>query len=309
MLEKMTDLQFMLYVLAGISAVVLLQKIIVSLIYRHLKKETDGLPTVNDRWMKQLKLKYENTYKINSHMADTRLYVDRQVEKLKFFHAHLAGMNSFYRKAQLICILLGGTSYALAVWAGRTVADCHLFFVMGILAAVFLQLLDSLSGNERSEKIVKQNITDYFVNILAPKLAEPETFTGTQAFGGAGYRGERPVGVPSQHVAENWERQGEGYAGTIADKRIAESAETWDGEAPSDTRQKEERGTMAREKSAAALASGRWQSLKPSYGNGWEDFPEENAVSAADEKNSGDRAVSREEEDKIVREVLKEFLA
>ena len=56
MLEKMTDLQFVLYVLAGISAVVLLQKIIVSLIYRHLKKETDGLPTVNDRWMKQLKL-------------------------------------------------------------------------------------------------------------------------------------------------------------------------------------------------------------------------------------------------------------
>ena len=158
MLEKMTDLQFVLYVLAGISAVVLLQKIIVSLIYRHLKKETDGLPTVNDRWMKQLKLKYENTYKINSHMADTRLYVDRQVEKLKFFHAHLAGMNSFYRKAQLICILLGGTSYALAVRAGRTVADCHLFFVMGILAAVFLQLLDCLSGNERSEKIVKQNI-------------------------------------------------------------------------------------------------------------------------------------------------------
>lgn len=79
MLEKMTDLQFVLYVLSGISAVVLLQKIIVSLIYRHLKKETDGLPTVNDRWMKQLKLKYENTYKINSHMADTRLYVDRQV--------------------------------------------------------------------------------------------------------------------------------------------------------------------------------------------------------------------------------------
>ena len=296
MLEKMTDLQFVLYVLAGISAVVLLQKIIVSLIYRHLKKETDGLPTVNDRWMKQLKLKYENTYKINSHMADTRLYVDRQVEKLKFFHAHLAGMNSFYRKAQLICILLGGTSYALAVRAGRTVADCHLFFVMGILAAVFLQLLDCLSGNERSEKIVKQNITDYFVNILEPKLVEPEAFAGTPD----------------------------------------------------------------REKTAAARVAGSWQSLKPSYGNGWEDFPEERSASgtrgntviaegqdfaangkafgtggksvaaqenafaaagsvsnvdgqvfSAGEKNlaAGGQCVPREEEDKIVREVLKEFLA
>ena len=296
MLEKMTDLQFVLYVLSGISAVVLLQKIIVSLIYRHLKKETDGLPTVNDRWMKQLKLKYENTYKINSHMADTRLYVDRQVEKLKFFHAHLAGMNSFYRKAQLICILLGGTSYALAVRAGRTVADCHLFFVMGILAAVFLQLLDCLSGNERSEKIVKQNITDYFVNILEPKLAEPEAFAGTPD----------------------------------------------------------------REKTAAARVTGSWQSLKPSYGNGWEDFLEERSASgtrentvtadgqafaangkafgtggksvaaqenafaaagsisnvdgqvfSAGEKDlaAGGQCVSREEEDKIVREVLKEFLA
>ena len=256
MLEKMTDLRFVLYVLAGISAVVLLQKIIVSLIYRHLKKETDGLPTVNDRWMKQLKLKYENTYKINSHMADTRLYVDRQVEKLKFFHAHLAGMNSFYRKAQLICILLGGTSYALAVWAGRTVADCHLFFVMGILAAVFLQLLDCLAGNERSEKIVKQNITDYFVNILEPKLAEPGLSVGAQ-----------------------------------------------DGEP----------GVPAREKTAAARVSGQWQPLKRSYGNGWEDFQETESPSfAADEKNekiSAEPPASREEEDKIVREVLKEFLA
>ena len=79
-MKKMTRSQFVLYVLAGISAVVLLQKIIVSLIYRHLKKETGWAATVNDRWMKQLKLKYENTYKINSHMADTRLYVDEQVE-------------------------------------------------------------------------------------------------------------------------------------------------------------------------------------------------------------------------------------
>ena len=306
MLEKMTDLQFVLYVLAGISAVVLLQKIIVSLIYRHLKKETDGLPTVNDRWMKQLKLKYENTYKINSHMADTRLYVDRQVEKLKFFHAHLAGMNSFYRKAQLICILLGGTSYALAVRAGRTVADCHLFFVMGILAAVFLQLLDCLSGNERSEKIVKQNIT---------------------VFGSAGYRGERFADVQPQRGAENGRSAGEGYAGGVTDKRVAESTgdqELRNREMLSDMQQKEETGSMAREKTAAARASGRWQSLKPSYGNGWEDFPEENAFAAAGsisdvdgqafsagEKDlaAGGQCVSREEEDKIVREVLKEFLA
>lgn len=92
----------------------------------------------------------------------------------------------------------------------------------------------------------------------------------------------------------------------------------------SDMQQKEETGSMAREKTAAARASGRWQSLKPSYGNGWEDFPEENAFAAAGsisdvdgqafsagEKDlaAGGQCVSREEEDKIVREVLKEFLA
>ena len=64
--------------------------------------------------------------------------------------------------------------------------------------------------------------------------------------------------------------------------------------------------------------------MKPSYGNGWDDFPEENAFAAsrsisdvdgqvfsAGEKDlaAGGQHVSREEEDKIVREVLKEFLA
>ena len=62
MLDRMMDQQFVLYVLTGVSVAVLLQKIIVSLLYRHLKKETDALPAANDRWIKQLKLKFENTY-------------------------------------------------------------------------------------------------------------------------------------------------------------------------------------------------------------------------------------------------------
>lgn len=172
MLEKMMDQQFMLYVLAGVSAVALLQKIIVSLLYRHLKKETDALPTVNDRWMKQLKLKFENTYKVNNQMTDVGVFVDRQVAKVKFFKAGLHGLNTFYRKAQLVCLLLGGFSYVVAARAGKTTGDCNVFFLMGILAAVFIQLLDNLSGNVRSAELVKLNITDYFENILLPKLGQ-----------------------------------------------------------------------------------------------------------------------------------------
>lgn len=254
MLEKMMDQQFMLYVLAGVSAVALLQKIIVSLLYRHLKKETDALPTVNDRWMKQLKLKFENTYKVSNQMTDVGVFVDRQVAKVKFFKAGLHGLNTFYRKAQLVCLLLGGSSYVVAAQAGRTTGDCNVFFVMGILAAIFIQLLDNLSGNVRSAELVKLNITDYFENILLPKLGQ-EQGTGT------GYTSEyRSSCQPIESVPE-----------TDA------SGETDISSLKKDVRHRQ------REEIAAADIQKRLSRI------------------------SGNK-LSRDEEDRIVRDVLKEFL-
>ena len=110
---------------------------------------------------------------------------------------------------------------------------------------------------------------------------EPEAFAGTQVFGSAGYRGERFADVQPQRGAENGEKCREGYCRGVTDKewqKVQGDGELRN-EMLSDMQQKEETGSMAREKNGGCpCTSGRWQSLKPSYGNGWEDFPEENAL-------------------------------
>ena len=171
MLERMVDQQFLLYVLTGVSAFVLLQKIIVTLIYGHLRRQTDNLPNANGRWVRQMRQKFENTYRISKEETNVEVFVDRQVAKLRFFKIGLHGLETFYRKAQLICILLGGCSYILAARAGKTTGDCNAFFAMGLMAALFLQLLDNLSGNRRSTKMIRANLRDYLENMLMPKLA------------------------------------------------------------------------------------------------------------------------------------------
>ena len=94
----------------------------------------------------------------------------------------------------------------------------------------------------------------------------------------------------------------------------------------SDMQQKEETGSMARVGKNGGCPCVRSVAVVGAfyYGNGWEDFRRENAFAAAGsisdvdgqafsagEKDlaAGGQCVSREEEDKIVREVLKEFLA
>lgn len=258
MFERMMDQQFVLYVLAGVSAVVLLQKIMVSLLYRHLRKETDALPASNDRWIKQLKLKFENTYKLNSQVPDVEVFVDRQVAKMKFFRLGLYGLNTFYRKAQLICILLGGCSYVLAARAGRTTADCNVFFLMGILAAVFLQLLDSFSGNSRSTEVMKLNLTDYFENTLLPKLSQ-EPGNGTGIF------------------AE--EENGRTRGAALSFRSDEGSPE------PEKTEESARRNSRQRQKEEIAAADIQKRLSRISQSK-----------------------LSREEEDRIVRDVLKEFL-
>ena len=188
MLERMVDQQFLLYVLTGVSAFVLLQKIIVTLIYGHLKRQTDNLPNANGRWVRQMKQKFETTYRISKEETNVEVFVDRQVAKLRFFKIGLHGLETFYRKAQLICILLGGCSYILAARAGKTTADCNAFFAMGLMAALFLQLLDNLSGNRRSDKMIRANLRDYLENMLMPKLARGEAtdrYMEAPAFQGA----------------------------------------------------------------------------------------------------------------------------
>ena len=293
MLDRMMDQQFVLYVLTGVSAAVLLQKIIVSLLYRHLKKETDALPAANDRWIKQLKLKFENTYKVNNRMTDVEVFVDRQLAKLKFFRLGLYGMNTFYRKAQLICILLGGCSYILAARAGRTMADCNTFFVMGILAAVFLQLLDSLSGNSRSEEVVKLNLTDYFENMLLPKLKqEPGSGTG---FGTAMTSGQEIRGLCRQEMAAS------GSAGPVSDSVISVPEEKMEPAGAALSFRAETGGP------AGALEP---EEPEPPKKNARQRKKEE--IAAADIQKRLSRIsqsrLSREEEDRIVRDVLKEFL-
>ncbi len=257
-MERFLDRQMMAYVFLCICGIVLLQKISVSLLYRSLKKQTDQLPTVNKRWMKQLRLKFENTYRVNHGVPDVGLFVDRQVAKMKFFRVGLHRMNTFYRKAQLICVLLGGAGYVLGSWTGMTLRECTEFFAMGLLSAVFLQLLDNLSGNTRSMEVVKLNLADYLKNMLLPKLSAE--------------RGE---------VKERTAETADGV-------RISVQAEGAEEHRPQEEMAQGggEGGDAGRGQAAASLA----------------DIP--NLV-----RKKGRKGLSREEEEQIVRDVLKEFLA
>lgn len=328
MLERMMDQQFMLYVLTGVSAAVLLQKIIVSLLYRHLRKETDALPAVNDRWMKQLKMKFENTYKVNNQIADVGVFVDRQVAKLRFFKLGLYGLNTFYRKAQLICIFLGGCSYVLAARAGRTTADCNIFFFMGILASVFIQFLDNLSGNSHSVDIVKMNITDYFENMLLPKLSQEQGSGGTAyaaaggvvyAPGGTEYDAGKGAGYASGGV--NYDAGEAGYPSSGTGTAYAEGGSSGDANERVARRMEPEAvklsGKMADRsngRTAEIFSSGteekRTKEGTPGKRDPRQRQKEEIAVADIQKRLSriSGSKLSREEEDRIVRDVLKEFL-
>jgi len=249
MLERMMDQQFMLYVLSGISLFVLLQKMIVSSFYRRLKKETEALPGGNGRWVKQLKQKYESTYKITGEIPNADFFVDRQVAKLKFFKIGLHGMETFYRKAQLICILLGGCSYIVASRAQRSVGECNAFFVLGLMAAIFLQLLANLSGNAGASALIRSGLTDYFGNTLAPKLAAEGSLEG----------------IPAEDTKRNFTEDAGAAAGRFSTLYSG--------------------GVQRRKKEEAAAADVR-RKLAGIAGN----------------------RLSKEEEERIVREVLKEFL-
>ena len=302
-MEKILDRQMLGYVFLAVCAIVLLQKISVTLLYHSLKKQTDQLPSANKRWIKQLRLKFENTYRVNRGTPDVGVFVDRQVEKMRFFRVGLHRMNTFYRKAQLICILLGGASYLLGSWAGMTLRECTEFFAMGIVSAVFLQLVDNLSGNAHSMEVVRLNLTDYLSNILLPKLAEgpeaqmqePEAQMQNQEAWMQGQQtesalsgdqaGTKTAARSARLAVQDCGTEGQGarQAGNRTRPSALEEGKEG-GEAAACSQPHP--GRAGRDEAAAALAS----------------IPEILGKSRR-------KGLSREEEEQIVREVLREFLA
>ena len=105
-----------LYVLAAVCGLGLLSRLVARNLYKRLMKETDNMTLTKNRYLRDLKQKTENTYRLNQGIHNSRVYLEKQLTNYRFLGVSLSGWGSLGGQMTILCFLLGGAASFGAYW-------------------------------------------------------------------------------------------------------------------------------------------------------------------------------------------------
>ncbi len=149
-----------LYLLGAVAAVTIVMKLIASLLYQKLIRESGQMGTTANRWMKSMMAKFEAYYKLRISIHNVENFVDHYLYQYHFMgcslsvweHLGITGMVGLLFSSATI-LLLGAYYQFTSTW----------FVVHGIVAlgCLLVQLMaEGFSGAHRSQKRLRIQLID-----------------------------------------------------------------------------------------------------------------------------------------------------
>lgn len=161
-----------LYVLCAVCLLGVMSRFIARNLYRRLLKETDNMTLTKNRFMRELKQKTENTYRLNQGIHNTQAYIEKQLLGYRHLGTSLNGWTSFAGQMTLLCFLTGGAAAFGAYWFRCDNYYVVLYGSMGILTGLFTMLVDyGVNLGEKKRQLVS-SLQDYLENSLFNRLSK-----------------------------------------------------------------------------------------------------------------------------------------
>lgn len=161
-----------LYVLCAVCLLGVMSRFIARNLYRRLLKETDNMTLTKNRFMRELKQKTENTYRLNQGIHNTQAYIEKQLLGYRRLGTSLNGWTSFGGQMTLLCFLTGGAAAFGAYWFRCDNYYVVLYGSMGILSGLFTMLVDyGVNLGEKKRQLVS-SLQDYLENSLFNRLSK-----------------------------------------------------------------------------------------------------------------------------------------
>lgn len=214
-----------LYVLAAVCVLGLMNRLVARNLYKRLMKETDNMTLTKNRYLRELKQKMENTYRLNQGIRNGRVYLEKQLASYHFLGASLSGWGSFGGQMTILCFLLGGVASFGAYWYRCDSYYIVLYGSVGILAGLFTMMADYWANLSERRAQLLNTLQDYMENSLFTRLGRETSQTAAEESryengkqGAAAAREsirtlERRNGRPNQAARATHASQGSGEEG------------------------------------------------------------------------------------------------
>lgn len=159
-----------IYVLAAVCLIGMISKLAARNLYKRLIKETGNMMLTKNKWLRELRQRAEDTYRLNQGMANTRVFVEKQMFEARMGLLTPEGWSGFSNQMTALCFLLGGAAAFLSYWYRCDSYYIVLYSSMGVMTGVFNIMVDYGVGLTDKRQRLSICIQDYLENTLWKRL-------------------------------------------------------------------------------------------------------------------------------------------
>lgn len=153
-----------LYALAAICALGVISKLVTSSLYKRLIKETGNMALTKNKNLKTLKQKTENMFLINHGIRNTTAYIEKQIYGFRFMKISLDNWDNLSMQTMILSFLVGGVAAFGAYWFRCDSYYIVLYGAVGILAGLFMVLVDNGANIASKRQQLSDCLVDYVEN-------------------------------------------------------------------------------------------------------------------------------------------------
>ena len=159
-----------LYLLAAICLMGVISRLAPRRAYRRLMKETDNMTLTRNRFLRDLKQKAENTYRLNQGVHNTRAYLEKQLYHCRFLGISLSGWGNLSGQLTVLCFLAGAAAAFGSYWYRCDNYYIVLYSSVGMMTGLFTMMVDyGVNLGERRQQLLAA-LQDYLENSLFQRL-------------------------------------------------------------------------------------------------------------------------------------------
>lgn len=204
------------YILAAVCLMGMISKLAARNLYKGLIKETSNMMLTKNKWLRELRQRAEDTYRLNQGVANTRVFVEKQIYEARLGMFTPDGWSAFSNQMTALCFLLGGGAAFWAYWYRCDSYYIVLYSSMGVLAGVFNIIVDYGAGLADKRRRLTVAIQDYLENVLWKRLGRDRLPEMEEAKDGLG--GKQPA--PSKEAPVRLLRGRKREEGAVAGKGL-----------------------------------------------------------------------------------------
>lgn len=158
-----------------ITVFAVMLKVVQAVVYIKLMEESENVPASKNKLIKQMKLKFENCYKLNLGVNNVRIFVDKYMYKHKIGRINMYYLNRLPIIAAWFCGIVGIGSGCICYLEKYSVKMGSVYEVYGIGSIIIIKLAEIILDTAYKRNVFYTNIIDFFENSLQNHLTHDVT--------------------------------------------------------------------------------------------------------------------------------------